>query len=352
MKHGLQQDVYAAQQLHLVDKKSSFLFTLGLTLLLGLIAVSLMLGRYPIAPLDAVRMLFSQLIPIDKTWTDQAQTLFFQVRLPRILLSCLVGCGLATAGAAYQGAFQNPLVSSDVLGASQGAALGAAIALLLGASSFVVTLMAFAFSLCALTLVLLMSRKKRGDQVLTVILVGIMVSSLASAGVSFTKLVADPTNQLPSITYWLMGSLTSTTLRDFLFALPLVLSGLVVLFVLRWRINLLTLGDDEARAMGVDARRMRLCIMVFATLITAACVSVSGMIGWVGLIVPHFVRLLAVCNYKVLIPLSMVFGAIFLLLIDNLSRLIYTAEIPIGILTAFIGAPLFLYLILKRQEEA
>lgn len=331
-------------------RRATIVIIVAALVLLGLCCVSLLLGRYPIAPSDAFKMILNQVVPQAQTWTDQEAALFFNVRVPRILLAMLVGCGLSAAGAAYQGTFQNPLVSSDILGASQGAALGAAIALLHGASSSVVSLTAFGFAMATVAVVVAVSSRAKGDHVLTVVLVGVMVSSLASAGVSFAKLIADPNDQLPAITYWLMGSLTGAKLSDLLFAFVPILVGCAVLLGLRWRINLLTMGDDEARTMGVDAKRIRIVVMVAATLITAACVSVSGMIGWIGLVIPHLTRMVVGADYRRLLPASMLFGAAFLLLVDNISRLAYTAEIPLGILTAFVGAPFFLYLILKRRR--
>lgn len=322
-------------------------------LLLVLAAVSLMLGRYPIDPAQAVLMLVDRVVPVERVWTNQQATLFFNVRLPRIALACMVGASLSAAGAAFQGTFRNPLVSPDVLGASQGAALGAAAALLAGAGSFAVSAWAFAAAMATVAVVMLVSARARASEhSLTVVLVGVMVSSLCQAGVSFAKLVADPSNQLPAITYWLMGSLTGARMADVLFAAVPMAAGAAVLLALRWRINLLTMGDDEARTMGVNARRLRMAVMVAATLLTAASVSVSGMIGWVGLVIPHVARMLIGCDYRRLLPASMLLGASFLLVVDNVSRLAYTAEIPIGILTAFLGAPFFLYLIMTRRRGA
>lgn len=322
-------------------------------LLLVLAAVSLVLGRYPIDPAQAVLMLVDRVAPVERVWTNQQETLFFNVRLPRIALACMVGASLSAAGAAFQGTFRNPLVSPDVLGASQGAALGAAAALLAGAGSFAVSAWAFAAAMATVAVVMLVSARARASEhSLTVVLVGVMVSSLCQAGVSFAKLVADPSNQLPAITYWLMGSLTGARMTDVLFAAVPMAVGAAVLLALRWRINLLTMGDDEARTMGVNARRLRMAVMVAATLLTAASVSVSGMIGWVGLVIPHVARMLIGCDYRRLLPASMLLGASFLLVVDNVSRLAYTAEIPIGILTAFLGAPFFLYLIMTRRRGA
>lgn len=327
------------------------LVVLGLAIALVVAAVaSLMLGRYPIDPGQALGMLVNQIIPLDPTWTDQQATLFFNVRLPRILLALLVGCCLALAGAAYQGTFQNPLVSPDILGASQGAAFGAAVAILLGLSSVMTSAFAFAFALLTVFLVLLISSRARGNHMMVVVLAGIMVSSLFQAGVSYAKLVADPTDELADITYWLMGSLTGANMGEIAMVFPVMFVGCAVLFALRWRINILTMGDDEAATMGVNARRTRIVVIVAATLITAASVCVTGMIGWVGLVIPHLCRMMVGADYRKLIPASMLMGATFLLVVDDIARLATTAEIPIGILTAFVGAPFFLFLITRKKK--
>ncbi len=312
--------------------------------------VSLMLGRYPIDPLQAIAMLVDQVVSLPQTWTDQQATLFFNVRLPRVLLGLMVGCCLAAAGAAYQGTFQNPLVSPDILGASQGAAFGAALAILLGFSAAGVSLTAFAMALLTVFLVLLISARAKGNHMMVVVLAGVMVSSLFQAGVSYAKLVADPTDELADITYWLMGSLTGAKMSEVTTVFPLMLVGCAVLFALRWRINILTMGDDEAATMGVSARLIRIVVIVAATIVTASSVCVTGMIGWVGLVIPHLCRMLVGADYRRLIPASMLMGAGFLLVVDDVARLATTAEIPIGILTAFVGAPFFLYLITRRKK--
>ena len=316
------------------------------------ICASLMSGRYPIDPGQAIAMLIDAIPGVDfpQTWTDQQATLFFNVRLPRIVLAILVGCCLATAGAAFQGTFQNPLVSPDILGASQGAAFGASLAILWGFSALGITLNAFVVSIASVLLVLLVSARAKGNRILVTVLAGTMISSLFSACVSFTKLVADPDDDLAEITYWLMGSLNSTKMSDIALAFVPMAVGIVVLFALRWRINILTMGDDEAATMGVNAKRLRLLIILAATLCTAASVSVTGMIGWVGLVIPHLCRMMVGSDYRKLIPTSMLLGASFLLIVDNVSRLATTSEIPIGILTAFVGAPFFLYLITRKKK--
>ena len=325
----------------------------GMAVLVVVLAgASLLLGRFPISPTEALAMLANQVAPdlIEPTWTNQQASIFFNVRLPRIVLALLIGCCLASAGAAFQGTFQNPLVSPDLLGASQGAALGAAIAILMGLSSIQISMWAFVFSLITVGLVVFISMHARGNPITVVILAGVMVSSLFSAGVSYTKLVADPNDTLPAITYWLMGSLTGAKFADIKLVIVPMVIGLVTLFALRWRINILTMGDDEAATMGVNARLVRLLVMVAATLVTASSVAVSGMIGWVGLVIPHLCRMLIGCDYRKLLPASMVMGAGFLLLVDDVARVATTMEIPIGILTAFVGAPFFLYLITKGRR--
>ena len=321
-------------------------------MLLGGVLLSFALGRYPISPRETIGILLSKIIHIEPFWTERMATVLFNVRLPRILLACLVGCCLSSAGAAYQGIFQNPMAAPDILGASAGAAFGAALAILSGASSRLVSLSAFFFSLLTVALVWLLSRRTRGKQIIGLVLAGIMISSLFSAGTSFIKLVADPTNQLPAITYWLMGSLSGAKMSDISFAVFPMLVGMLPLFLLRWRINILSLGDDEARTMGVNVRRLRLVVIVSATLVTSSAVAVSGTIGWVGLVIPHLSRKLVGSNFRHLMPATMLFGALFLLLVDNISRNLFAVEIPIGILTAFIGAPFFLSLIIRGTDRS
>ncbi len=332
--------------------KRSHVIVIALLIILLFITVivSFMLGRYSISLKELFNILFSRVIPIDTFWSEQMEVVVFNIRLPRILMACLVGCCLSAAGAAYQGVFQNPMAAPDILGASSGAAFGAALAILLGASSRLIMATAFLFSLLTVGMVFVLSQRTKGNKVIGLILSGIMVGSLFSAGTSFIKLVADPSNQLPAITYWLMGSLSGITKKELaLAAIPMAI-GLIGLFILRWRINILTLGDDEARTIGVNTNLVRLSVIICSTLITAASVSVSGLIGWVGLVIPHLSRKVIGNNYRYLMPASMIFGAIFLLVVDNISRNLLAVEIPLGILTAFVGAPFFIYLLTRKGE--
>ena len=252
--------------------------------LLLLFLLSFVWGRYDVPLGEVVRILLSRLFPLTQTWTDNMAIAVWNVRLPRILLACLVGCALSAAGAGYQTVFQNPMAAPDILGASSGACFGAALAILTGRSKVMVTVFAFLASLLTVALVYLIGSRTRGSRVVSILLAGIMVGSLFSAGTSYIKLVADPSNQLPQITYWLMGSLSGTRMKTVGFAAVCIAVGLVPPLLLRWRMNLLTLSADEARSMGINTDRLRLMVILSATVLTAASVSVSGMIGWVGLV--------------------------------------------------------------------
>ena len=320
--------------------------------LLALFLLSFVMGRYGVPLGQVVRILLSGVLPLEQTWTGNMAIAVLNVRLPRILLACLVGCGLSAAGTGYQTVFQNPMAAPDILGASSGACFGAALAILTGQGAVIVTVFAFLASLLSVALVYLVGNHTRGNRVVNLLLAGIMVGSLFSACTSYIKLVADPTNQLPQITYWLMGSLSGTRMGTVRFAAVCMAVGLVPLLLLRWRMNLLTLSPDEARAMGVHTDRLRLAVILSSTVLTAAAVSVSGMIGWVGLVIPHLSRRIVGSDCRRLMPMSCLFGAAFLLLVDNMARCLTATEIPIGILTAFVGAPFFIYLMVRGGDRA
>ena len=320
--------------------------------LLALFLLSFVVGRYGVPLGQVVRILLSGVLPLEQTWTDNMAIAVLNVRLPRILLACLVGCGLSAAGTGYQTVFQNPMAAPDILGASSGACFGAALAILTGQGAVMITVFAFLASLLSVALVYLVGNHTRGNRVVNLLLAGIMVGSLFSACTSYLKLVADPTNQLPQITYWLMGSLSGTRMGTVKFAAVCMAVGLVPLLLLRWRMNLLTLSPDEARAMGVHTDRLRLAVILSSTVLTAAAVSVSGMIGWVGLVIPHLSRRIVGSDCRRLMPMACLFGAAFLLLVDNMARCLTATEIPIGILTAFVGAPFFIYLMVRGGDRS
>ena len=311
---------------------------------------SLALGRYPIALSALPKLLLPDASGVAAEM-ERARSILLRLRLPRVLLACMVGGGLSVSGAAYQSVFHNPMASPDLLGASAGAAFGAALALINGWGMTAVMGCAFAFGLLAVALAFAVGARVRGGAALSLILSGIVAGSLCSAGTSYLKLVADPNNQLPAITYWLMGSLSGASLRDVRFAAAPMFVGVGLLLLLRWRLNTLTLGDEEAAALGVNVRRARGVVIIAATLTTSAAIAVSGSIGWVGLVVPHIARRWFGSDARASIPAALLLGALFLLVVDGVSRTLWATEVPLGILTSAIGAPFFLFW-LTRAEGA
>ena len=324
-----------------------FLIVLPITIFL----ISFALGRFPIAPKDLVKILLSRFFDIEKTWTDYQETVVFNIRLPRVLVAMLVGAALSAAGAAYQGLFKNPLVSGDILGASAGAGFGACLAISLSLSSAMIQTSAFIFSIIAVALVYILSLRMKGNQTLGLVLSGILMGNIFQAGTSFLKYVADTENKLPEITFWLLGDLSKVMKGDVLLALIPITVAIIPLMIVRWKINVMTLGDEEAQCLGINTKFIRAVVVICSTLLTATAVSVSGMIGWVSLVVPHLARMIVGPDYKVLLPVSTVMGACYLLIVDDLARLVAAVEIPLGILTSLVGAPFFLYLIMSRKEE-
>lgn len=308
-------------------------------LLAALIALAFAVGRYPVSASEMLSLLSGN------DADANVQAVVFQIRAPRVLAALLVGAALAAAGSAYQGMFRNPLVSPDILGVSTGAALGAAIAIFLSKSMLFVQLAAFAGGLAAVALVYGVAARLRGhDPLLALVLTGVVIGTLLGSLIALLKYLADPNNQLPAITFWLLGSLGSIAPHDLAIAAPLMLAGLAPLVLLRWRMNLLALPDDEARALGADTLRLRTIVIGAATLMTAAAVALSGIIGWVGLLVPHAARLLVGPDFGRLLPLAMLLGAAFMLAVDTLCRTLTAVEVPPGVLTALIGTPFFLWL--------
>jgi iron complex transport system permease protein len=283
----------------------------------------------------------------------QAAMVVWSLRLPRLAAALLVGAALSAAGTSYQAMFRNPLVSPDILGASAGAGMGAAFAILLGLPTLGIQAAAFAGGLSAVGLVTLVAgRVRRHDPVLVLVLAGIAIGTLFSAGISLAKVLADPTVQLPSITFWLLGGLSAATSGDVARAAPLVAAGLIPLLVLRHRVDLLTLSDEEAEALGEDVPRLRLTLIVAATLVTGASVAIAGVVGWVGLVVPHAARLLVGPRFARSLPAALVLGAAFVAIADTLARSAAAIELPLGILTALVGAPAFLWLLARGGRSS
>ena len=336
-----------------------------------LFVFSLFFGRYMMDPVETLRILIvgsatilldtvssllstfaghQVLLPsFEQAWGASEQTVIFQIRLPRVIAAMLVGGGLALAGASFQGLFRNPLVSPDILGVASGAGFGAALGILISGDPRVIQVSAFIFGIVAVAVTYGISRVYRNSSTLILVLGGIVVGSVFSALLSLTKYVADPYDTLPAIVFWLMGSLSAVSNADLLAVAPPILLGGLCLFLIRWRINLLSVGEEEAQALGVDTKKMTAAIIVASTVVTASAVCISGIIGWVGLVVPHIGRMLVGPDFRRLIPVSAVLGASFLLIVDDIARTLTAAEIPLGVLTALIGAPFFAYLLTRKR---
>jgi iron complex transport system permease protein len=322
-----------------------------LLLLCGGFLGSFALGRYPIAPGELIRVITEHASGSAIPGTLDA--IVFRIRMPRICAALLMGASLAAAGATYQGLFRNPMVSPDILGASAGAGFGAAVAILLSLGLTGIQISSFLFGLGAVAITLLVgSMVDRGNRnaLLSLVLTGMVIGSLFSSCIAMTKYVADPNEKLPAITFWLMGGLASVGAADLRVAAVPIFLGFAPVLLLRWKLNVLSFGDEEARSMGLDTQRVRFLLILGSTLLTAASVSLGGMVGWVGLVVPHLARMLVGPNYHILLPVSALAGALFLLLVDDVARCAFSVEIPLGILTSLIGAPFFVYLLLKGKK--
>jgi iron complex transport system permease protein len=316
----------------------------ALAVLAVLVVIAFSVGRYPVSAGELASLLWAKLTGAGSGIDSTVETVILKIRGPRVVAAIMIGAALAAAGAAYQNMFRNPLVSPDILGVSAGAAVGAVLGIFLSLNVIMIQGLAFAFGLGAVGLVYVISNRVRGhDPLLVLVLAGVVVGSLLGACVALMKYLSDPYNQLPAITFWLLGSLASTNPEDVWSTLPLMLLGLVPMWLLRWRINLLSLDDEEARALGVETGRIRFIVIAAATLMTSAAVAISGVIGWIGLVIPHFARLLVGPDFSRLLPTSILLGAGFLLAVDTLARTVARIEIPLGVLTAFVGTPLFLW---------
>jgi iron complex transport system permease protein len=331
----------------IINKKTLPIFLLLPPLLC--IFVSICIGRYPLTLREILDVLWKGITLSSDRNIETVFGIIWAIRLPRAILGALVGGSLAISGAAFQGLFKNPLVSSGILGVSSGAGFGAALAILLFGTAAAAYPFAFLFGTLAVVLSYLIGRTYNATPTIMLVLGGIIVSSVFSALISFAKYVADPYEQLPTIVFWLMGSLATAGYKDILMAAPPMLLGAAGLFAVRWRINILSMGDKEAITLGINTRLTKGLLITCATLSTAGAVCVSGVIGWIGLVIPHIGRMLVGNNNKVLIPSSFSLGACFLVLVDDLGRIATGSEIPLGILTSLVGGPFFVYLLKKTK---
>ena len=321
--------------------KNTLIFILLILLLFGLALFSLSWGRFAIPVENVIQTL------LGNNSNDVQNNIIFNLRLPRILAAILVGSALALAGATFQGIFRNPLVSPDLLGVSGGACVGAAVAILLGLGLFAIQGLAFTGGLIAVLMTMSLPKLVRRDSTIVLVLSGIIIAGFMMACLGLIKYLADPETQLADIVYWQMGSLTKVDYKNLSLLSPMILLTTGALLMMRWRINVLSLGDRESKLIGANIRLER--NLIFATLLTASAVCLSGTIGWIGLIIPHLARMFIGDNNLRTLPLSALIGAIFLLVIDTLARNLYTQEIPLGILTGFIGAPFFAWVLVKQK---
>ena len=334
-------------------KPRLLIFWFGLvSITLVLFLVSFSIGYYDISSFDVLKIIISRFFTLPVSWSPEMEIIVWNIRFPRIIAAMLVGSALSIAGAAYQGMLKNPLAAPDILGVSQGAGFGAALAIVMGFGAYATQAMAFAFGLAVVGIAYLLSSRIRYGQTLSLILAGALLGTLCSSGITMLKYLADSSDTLPAITYWLMGSLAAVDFSDLKIAFIPILFGSLVLLLLRWRINALTVEEEESQSIGIDVRKLRLIVIIAATLISAAAVCVGGIIGWVGLIVPHVVRKFTGPEYSKLLPACFFGGACFLLAVDNLARSLSGMEIPLGVLTSLVGAPFLLSLIIFRKGES
>lgn len=333
-------------------KKMGKLIGILILVLVILFLISVVAGRYVMSPVQIIELIKEKILGMPFS-NGAAASVLFQSRIPRVIVAILIGYALSMSGAAYQGIFRNPMVSPDLLGASAGAGFGAALGLLLSLPTVGIQFLAFGFGIASVLITLTISRivgGKLDTSPILLVLSGIVVGALFEAFISIVKYVADPFDTMPSISFWLMGGLTYVTASDILFLMVPVLAGGIILLLLRWKINVLSLGADEAESMGISVKCYQGVIIICATFMTAASVAVGGMIGWAGLIVPHFARIIAGPDYRKMLPCAALLGGSFLLVVDDVARCLFPQELPIGILTAIIGAPVFVSLLAKGRK--
>ena len=313
--------------------------------------VSLSIGRYPIPIRTTFRIIISKLIPIEHTWNKVEESVIINLRLPRVIMALSGGAGLAVCGAIFQGIFRNPLVSPGVIGVTAGAGFGAAFGILLFGWGLLTQGFAFIFGAAALFMTYTITKRTRGNSLLIFVLAGVIVNLFFQALISLIKFTADAEEKLPSIVYWLMGSLSTTSYENLYICIPLIFFGTVMLVLLRWRINVLSLGEETVKALGINPQRLILIILLLSTVVVSAVVSVAGIVGWIGLIIPHIARMIVGPDHEVLLPTSALIGGIFFLVIDDIARTLTPLDIPLGIITALVGTPVFIYLLIKSQGE-
>lgn len=327
------------------------LVVIALIIALVIAAVlSLGLGRIAIPADRVVAILLSRLVPVTGDWSPAEELIVLNVRLPRICAAIMVGAALAAAGAAYQNLFRNPIVSPDILGVSAGAGFGASLAVMLNLGSLGIQAAAFGAGILAVALCFGIGQAINRHSMVVLVLVGVVIAAFFQALISVLKILADPIDVLPTITFWLLGGLNKITPGDLPLPAILIAAGLATLFALRWQVNVLSVGAEEARGLGINVVATRLLLVLSATLMTAAAVSIAGIVGWVGLVVPHIARILVGPGFERMFPVAIASGALFMLVVDDIARAASAMEIPLGIATSVIGAPLFIVLLLRARS--
>lgn len=329
-----------------MNKKTLLFLIVSILSFVCLFVFALMIGKYSISIPDFVKAVFTN----DEAYQTQS-SIIINLRLPRTLVAALSGIGLSLSGLLYQEIFQNKLTSPDLLGVSSGAALGAAIAITLGLSSIFVSVFAFLLGIATVVITILISKLFKNGSSITLILAGIIVGGFMSAALSLVKYFADPTTTLASITYWLMGSFENSTMKIVYVMLPIVVVSCVVLLVLSWRINIVALGQEEAQTKGINYKLYRYLIIGIATLLTACAVAFNGTISWVGLVIPHIVRLISGRDTRRSIPLCITFGGLFMIIVDIISRTFTKSEIPLSAITGLLGTVIFVVILLSKRRE-
>ena len=333
-----------------VHRRKSLINMGFFVILLILIMICLCVGKYSISPDDCLKILFGRVFNIEGNWSGMDENMLLGVRLPRVMAAVIVGAALALSGAVYQGIFRNPLVSPDFLGVSSGACVGAAIAILLSFSSVMIQITAFAGGLAAVAVTMLIPKMLRSESGIMLVLAGIIVGGAMSSILGFIKYIADPETQLAAITYWQLGSFAYVDNKAVLSILPLSVAAAAVLLGMSWWINILSLGEQEAKSLGARVNVLRSVCIICSTLLTAGAVCISGTIGWVGLVIPHFGRMIAGSDNRTMLPASMIIGSIFMLFVDTVTRRAGPAEMPVSILTGLIGAPFFAWLLYRQRR--
>ena len=325
----------------------------SLVFLFIIFIISLMIGRYSLDLNEVFNSFWQLLTGTNSTEiTGSDWRVFYYIRLPRIILVMAVGSALSVTGSVYQSIFHNPLVSPNILGVSAGAGFGVALGMLVTEGSLLwIYGLSFIFGVIAVILTFFISKMSQGKNVMKMVLAGIVVSSLFTAMISLLKYLADPLDELPGIVFWLMGGFSRASWQEVKFITPLIAVGLIIIYIMRWYLNVMSMGDEEAISMGVNVRLIRIVLISFSTFMVAASVATTGQITWIGLVIPHIARFLVGSDHKIMIPQTIVLGPMFLLIMDNIARTLTSAEIPISIITAFVGAPFFAYLLITKKDS-